>query len=67
MTAPGKGEQDPAVPNTSEANRRKNRRVVITLDRAGQGCGADQTTKKPSKATPGPTAAPTAPAGASTR
>ena len=34
MTAVGKGEQDPAVPNTSEANRRKNRRVVITLDRA---------------------------------
>ncbi len=29
----GKGERDPAVPNTSEANRRKNRRVVITLDR----------------------------------
>lgn len=26
----GKGEADPAVPNTSEANRRKNRRVVIT-------------------------------------
>src|SRR5829696_2895354 len=34
MTAVGKGEQDPAVPNTSEANRRKNRRVVIILERA---------------------------------
>jgi len=34
IEATGKGERDPAVPNTSEANRRKNRRVVITLARA---------------------------------
>ncbi len=30
FTVIGKGEDDPAVPNTSEANRRINRRVVIT-------------------------------------
>lgn len=29
----GKGENDPAVPNTSEANRKKNRRVVIVFDK----------------------------------
>jgi outer membrane protein OmpA-like peptidoglycan-associated protein len=29
----GKGETDPAVPNTSEANRKKNRRVVIVFDK----------------------------------
>jgi outer membrane protein OmpA-like peptidoglycan-associated protein len=28
----GKGESDPAVPNTSEQNRRRNRRVVITYE-----------------------------------
>ncbi len=52
MTAIGKGEQDPAVPNTSEANRRKNRRVVITLDltdpaKAGAGTGAGAPTGQP--------------------
>ena len=29
FTVRGKGERDPAVPNTSEANRRINRRVVV--------------------------------------
>lgn len=29
----GKGEADPAVPNTSEANRAKNRRVIVELKR----------------------------------
>lgn len=33
ITAVGKGEQDPAVPNTSETNRKLNRRVIITLTR----------------------------------
>ena len=28
----GRGEADPAVPNTSEVNRRRNRRVVITYE-----------------------------------
>ena len=31
MTTRGLGERDPAVPNTSDANRARNRRVVITL------------------------------------
>lgn len=31
IVAFGRGEQHPAVPNTSEANRARNRRVVITL------------------------------------
>jgi flagellar motor protein MotB len=29
----GKGEDDPAVPNNSEANRKKTRRVVIVFDK----------------------------------
>jgi outer membrane protein OmpA-like peptidoglycan-associated protein len=33
FTVRGKGEADPAVPNTSEANRRINRRVVVTYQR----------------------------------
>ena len=33
MAVRGLGEARPAVPNTSEANRRKNRRVVVTLTR----------------------------------
>lgn len=33
FTLVGKGEEDPAVPNTSEANRKKNRRVVIVFDK----------------------------------
>jgi outer membrane protein OmpA-like peptidoglycan-associated protein len=33
VTLVGKGEDDPAVPNTSEANRKKNRRVVIVFDK----------------------------------
>ena len=32
LVAVGKGEDDPAAPNTSEANRRRNRRVVITYE-----------------------------------
>jgi outer membrane protein OmpA-like peptidoglycan-associated protein len=32
FTLVGKGEDDPAVPNTSEANRKKNWRVVIVFD-----------------------------------
>ena len=31
ITTLGRGEADPAVPNTSETNRRKNRRVVVVL------------------------------------
>jgi outer membrane protein OmpA-like peptidoglycan-associated protein len=31
ITTKGFGETAPAVPNTSDANRQKNRRVVITL------------------------------------
>lgn len=31
FTVVGKGEEEPAVPNTSEANRKKNRRVVATF------------------------------------
>ncbi len=31
-TIVGMGEDDPAVPNTSEANRRLNRRVVVTVE-----------------------------------
>jgi outer membrane protein OmpA-like peptidoglycan-associated protein len=30
VTVRGRGEDDPAVPNTSEANRRRNRRVLLT-------------------------------------
>ena len=33
ITVHGKGEADPAVPNTSETNRKLNRRVVITVQR----------------------------------
>ena len=33
MTVVGKGEADPAVPNTSDANRRVNRRVVVLYQR----------------------------------
>jgi outer membrane protein OmpA-like peptidoglycan-associated protein len=33
FTLVGKGENDSAVPNTSEANRKKNRRVVIVFDK----------------------------------
>jgi outer membrane protein OmpA-like peptidoglycan-associated protein len=33
FTLVGKGEDDAAVPNTSEANRKKNRRVVIVYDK----------------------------------
>lgn len=33
ITTVGKGEADPAVPNTSEANRKLNRRVVVTVQR----------------------------------
>ena len=32
MTVRGRGEADPAVPNTSESNRRKNRRVTVVLN-----------------------------------
>ncbi|MBB3326405.1 OmpA family protein [Microlunatus antarcticus] len=48
----GLGEAHPAVPNTSKANRRKNRRVVVTLTRPG-------TTAPPARpSTPEPSAAP---------
>ena len=33
ITVHGKGEADPAVPNTNETNRKLNRRVVITVQR----------------------------------
>lgn len=33
MTVVGKGEADPAVPNTSEANRKINRRVVVVYQK----------------------------------
>lgn len=52
MTAIGKGEQDPAVPNTSEANRRKNRRVVITLDRVDTAKPGSETSTQPDKQKP---------------
>ena len=32
LTLVGKGEDDPAVRNTSEAKRKKNRRVVMVFD-----------------------------------
>lgn len=32
MTVRGRGEANPAVPNTSESNRRKNRRVAVVLN-----------------------------------
>jgi outer membrane protein OmpA-like peptidoglycan-associated protein len=35
----GRGEADPAAPNTSEANRRKNRRVVLTYTPSGTSSG----------------------------
>ena len=58
MVVRGLGEAHPAVPNTSEANRRKNRRVVVTLTRT-------KTTSPPSRPaapspSPTPTPAPTA-------
>jgi type VI secretion system protein ImpK len=34
VRAEGRGEADPLVPNTSPANRARNRRVEITLDLA---------------------------------
>lgn len=33
ITTIGKGEADPAVPNTSEQNRKLNRRVIVTIKR----------------------------------
>src|SRR5215207_3122606 len=61
MTAVGKGEQDPAVPNTSEANRRKNRRVVITLERAHPAEPEPKPKTPTEKPKPRPTTAPTSP------
>src|SRR5215207_7885568 len=61
MTAVGKGEQDPAVPNSSEANRRKNRRVVITLDRADAAKPQPKPKTLTNKPKPRPTTAPSSP------
>ena len=36
FTVSGRGEADPAVPNTSERNRRLNRRVVLTYRTSGR-------------------------------
>jgi outer membrane protein OmpA-like peptidoglycan-associated protein len=59
MTVRGRGEADPAVPNTSETNRRKNRRVtvILTITTRPQAT-ADPTTRVEPSA--GPTATPTA-------
>lgn len=54
ITVRGLGEAHPAVPNTSEANRRKNRRVVVTLTRQ------DTTPPPPKASSPAPTRTPAA-------
>jgi len=36
FTVTGRGEADPAVPNTSESNRRLNRRVILTYRASGR-------------------------------
>src|SRR5215203_2150162 len=61
MTAVGKGEQDPAVPNTSEANRRKNRRVVIILERADAAKPEPKPKTPTDKPKPQPSTAPSSP------
>ncbi|SER27385.1 OmpA family protein [Microlunatus flavus] len=72
MTVRGLGEAHPAVPNTSEANRRKNRRVVVTLTRTTATRPAanrarrdpsprpDQAPAPPATSTAAPTPTPTA-------
>ena len=61
MAVRGLGEAHPAVPNTSEANRRKNRRVVVTLTRAEAPSppAASSTSAPSSTSTPTPTPTPT--------
>lgn len=55
MVVRGLGEARPAVPNTSEANRRKNRRVVVTLTRTK----TSPAPARPSSPAPSPTPDPT--------
>lgn len=57
MTVRGRGEADPAVPNTSETNRRKNRRVTVVLTVTPPRPSASEAQRS---ATTRPTPAPTA-------
>lgn len=59
MTVRGRGEADPAVLNTNENNRRKNRRVNVTLTRT-QSAPARTSTTHSTGATVAPTSHPTA-------
>ena len=65
MTVRGRGEADPAVPNTSETNRRKNRRVTAILTTTPPQATANPTaptepTTQPTPMTTATAAAPTA-------
>ncbi|MGE8359527.1 flagellar protein MotY [Pseudomonas sp.] len=51
------GERYPVVPNNSPANRAKNRRVTLTLDRAPQAPVEPEAPAAPAETTSGPTAA----------
>lgn len=59
MDVRGRGEADPAVPNTSEANRRKNRRVVVTLTLTPSTPRAQTRSRPTTSPTPTPTPMPT--------
>ena len=58
LRSSGLGEQDPQLPNTSEANRRLNRRVEVTVDGPDEAAPASATASDsaPSTAAPGATA-----------
>ena len=59
MTVRGRGEADPAVPNTSETNRRKNRRVTVILTITTPQPTATSQAQPPATTHPSPTATPT--------